>query len=856
MKVKFSHIISLCLAIMTTIPVSGQLKVLPADPAIKTGILPNGIHYYIATDDKSGNRADFLLVQRNCPSATKDTTAILDGSLLKGSERFPSNSIQNFMLRNSINYNAEGYLSRKSDSNIYTFRKIRNQEHVQDSVLLAIFDLIERTPSINPADQAIIISGKVNADRLIDKAKYMSLMVPRDTNVCETKEYQWRQCDTAKFQYTSEAVGEDLVYVSISYNAPRLPKDGINTILPLVSGQMTRELGEIIKYRLQCSLEHNNIPCAGIFTELKESISSPSDEMFSMKVYTSETHAEAALRQLVSVLAEIDEGIISLPEYTAAHNIILHDWYRNIKASQTMNSKAQRCVNSFLYGSSLASEMDMLSYIGKKMVDPEQRLKLFTNYAHKLIDKDQNVTVETSSALDIKEIYYSAWAKHSQTISVDSLRWDLDFIAQPGDKVKVLSKKTEPLSKGRIWTFPNGIKVAYLQKPTEGRLYYKMVLNGGLSIDNDMKRGEGAFYGDIFFTGKFNGVEGKQFERLLNANGMTMLPEAGVSRFSLTGSASSDNLDLFAGALLTAIDKRESDANTYNYYMQCQKMRMSSLAESRLTRMAAIDSLLFPSNRYALYKNQQVLKPGLEEKANTFYKDHFRKINDGIIVIIGDREEKDVLNTLTHYLGRMRTNPSIAYKSKRLNNPLSGTSTYTVSGDYPSFDIVMSAPLIFSSANHAIFNIALMALQDEISASLEGTGMYADIRGVFIISPQERSGVMISTELADCGSLIENIPETIYSVVDKIRHSLVKLSEQEISEDKLKIYKNDLNEFVNLEMSSPQYWLDVVSLRYCNGKDISTQYGKRIESVTASQIKSLISELNKGGKIEYISEAE
>lgn len=847
---RFSVFIAIVASIVPCFLCAQNLPSLPVDPAISVSSFPNGMSCYVVNNPDSGNSVDYLLVQKSHQSVGRDSLVVLDGSLLKGSKLIPD--IQHFMLRNSIGYGKEGYITRTPSANIYAFRNVASSESLQDSVLLALFDIAGRSSWISPSDQAIIVSGRVNSDVIKNKAKQMSYMLIEQGKRYEKAEYKWLQSDSAKFVYAPAKIGEDLCNVTISYTSPRLSDKNLATVLPLVSGQLNRELAHIVKARVIRNLYSENIPSASVDVNLVESTSTTSDEVFSVTVLASPDRMEDVCRIIVSTLADLDSGVVNEQEYLNAHKICIFDGSSRIRQGCSNCQYSEKCVNAFLYGASLASDAAQISFIGKKEFDTYDRLLYFNNYARNLIDKDTNVTVSTTSCVDLSTSYSQAWTNHRIDSSAVITGWDDSFLAAKSTRRALPLLGREPVSDGRLWRFPGGVRVAYAQKPTGGRIYYKVVMNGGLSSMPSIPRGAGAFFDDLFFTGRFNGVEGSRFKAILKANGISVKPSTGVSRFVLSGSAPSDKAEMLISSFITMTRDRANDSNAANYYMECERMRLGSRQESKAIRLAAIDSLLFPSNRYTLYKSVSALNDGLSEVASRFYKQHFDKLNDGVIVLVGDIETAQMYKILRDYVSEMSVSkniPDIARPSSRF---IPEDVIHTVSGDYPSMDYVMSIPMHFSSSSYAAFNIALMALQDKINLALEGTGMYADVRGRFFLAPQERGAVAISVEEVNHGGLIENIASPVEEVSSKVHEVISGLTSEIISDSDLKRYANQLIDRDKEERKRPEYWLEAISLRHCNNKDITSDFSSSVKAINAENIRVMISNLHKGGKIEYI----
>jgi hypothetical protein len=54
-------------------------------------------------------------------------------------------------------------------------------------------------------------------------------------------------------------------------------------------------------------------------------------------------------------------------------------------------------------------------------------------------------------------------------------------------------------------------------------------------------------------------------------------------------------------------------------------------------------------------------------------------------------------------------------------------------------------------------------------------------------------------------------------------------------------------------MEQPQYWLKVIPLRHLEGKDFTTGYAAKIDSVTPDGIKAVFQALEKGAGAEVIT---
>ncbi len=850
MKTPVFYIFALIISLFLSPCLHAQdLKQLPQDPAIKKGVLPCGITYYVAQNGLVKSKADFALIQKSVQDGFQNKMA--------GSRRFNGGSIQTFLQRNSVNYGSDGYLQRRPVASTYKFESVSVNDKMVDSTLLAIVDIIERSDNISYKDQAIVVSGDVNPDGIISKIKMMTYMLPPNAAPLYDVPYVWFESDQAKILTSTEPLQDDVFSVSVEFSSPRLSKDHIATVLPVVTGRMCRELGVVLEDRIENNLHVAGVPYSSVKFAIEESGASNSDERFKVIVRTTEKHLRAACAIMVAAIVDVDDGRITLDEYMHAHNLIKKSDVDRSKAEVQTNSRfIKRCCDNYLYGASLSTDAEKLAFLNNRNLSDSTNYKLFLGFAQGLIDKDRNVKLESTSNIHMTDVYYDVWDAHS---TVNELKMEVDtayslvVLPKVGEKVKSPSKRTEPMSKGRLWTFQNGVKVIYLKKPTGGQLHYRISMNGGLSLLKEPVRGDAAFLEEIFFLCRVNGLDGKRLKHILRSRGIWMTPEISSNEFSLSGFLPNDSLSLFMGALLGFANDRVENKELIKYYVERQKVVLKDIENKTQERLMKIDSLLYPDGQYSQCKSYASLESTLEHKASHFFNDHFKKMNDGVIVMVSDMEEAKVLEILQFYVGRLRKQPSISRVTLNPVRPVSGASTYTVENEYNSVDVAMTTALQYTSLNDAAVKLAAIAVQNRFDKTLMGTGMRAQVKTFFESAPVELAGMAVMLDEVEKGSLLETEYKTPYEVLDIARATLSELASKPVSAGELNVCKAELKTRYASESASPDYWTKVVSKRYCEGKDMVTKYADYINAVTVEQIKGLMSSLYNSGKVEYVN---
>ena len=132
MKLGLRQILATIPALFFTVLLPAQeLPLMPADPAVASGVLPNGMSYYIASDSSEKGLADFVLVQKtgseNAPDSTSSgvCAGLVARDALSSLPRLRNSSPQTFFRRHGSVSGKDGYVSVNKDATIYRFPNVR-----------------------------------------------------------------------------------------------------------------------------------------------------------------------------------------------------------------------------------------------------------------------------------------------------------------------------------------------------------------------------------------------------------------------------------------------------------------------------------------------------------------------------------------------------------------------------------------------------------------------------------------------------------------------------------------------------------------------------------------------------------
>ena len=391
--------------------------------------------------------------------------------------------------------------------------------------------------------------------------------------------------------------------------------------------------------------------------------------------------------------------------------------------------------------------------------------------------------------------------------------------------------------------------------PADGRLHYTLAMNAGFSSIADLKKGEGGYVSDYFMLSRINGIPADDFLSTLEAEGMSMDIHVGLNATMISGSADDDDVDYMMSALHAAIYGRKMDPAAVRYYESGEPLRHAARKGTNVEMVAKVNDIMCPDYEYVSYRMNSTLSPELAVKADAFFGDVSGRMNDGVLIILGDIDPVVLRKKIQAYAGGFATTGRAFRRSVVRYVPASGWSTYTVSGDRNSVDVALSMPLALTVDNHMAAEVAVMVLKNMISEALTDTGMYPSMSHELKIYPNERVNFHISlNEVSENGFSSDTENSGPIDALDIIRSVLsgVAGSEIAVSDADIEVFKTQLKERLKTEMKEPSYWLNAISRRHLAGKDFTSGYEARINSVNAEKVKSVLAGLSDGTRVEYI----
>ena len=861
--------ISLIYLFLAAFSLAAKLPKLPADPAVTRGVLPNGMSYYIVANPSLKGVADFALVQRTGRVTSPDVRALALAKETLAELPMIGDGIspQKFFSSNGVNPTLDGFVKVDSQSTVYRFQDMLLSQNAAslDSALVVLVGMADRLAKSSGAgkwysasDNAIIISGDVDPKAVAQNLKMLSYLTPSSASQPRSS-YSWMSNDAPSY-YVQDSPFPHLSEIKAVWRAPRVPEDYAGTLQPYIQKMFIAQLGEIAVSRMKNALTNEGIAYASVDYRHLSSSDVSGDESFSVRLLVESKACESAVEILARTMSALESVGAAEDELEISRKALVARLSAGILKPLKHNSHyVDKCIHSFLYGTAIVNEMEVLKSYTSHVVDMEKEQRLFRHLADALLNPGKDVAVSCKhqwglSSSRLKEIFEKAWedGRDGQLPQHFSVSDTLQCIAEAA-KVSVKQTKKDPMSGSTIWTFSNGFKVIYKKMDTAGKLYWAMGLGGGFGSIPDLETGEGAFVGDLLKLYRVAGMKGQDFLGYMQLCNIDMNVKVGLSSTLIDGTADRDNLKVLLRILAAVANERELDRQAYEEYLRNEQLRLSASVGTREERKAVIDSLMCPDYKFSQNKSRGKIGRGLAEKADRFYEERFSAMNDGALVLVGDIDETALRKELLTQIGAFRTRKSAFYRPAVSYQPVSGWSTYTVSGEENSVYLALSVQLPLTAENKMASEIAAMILKKSLSAAIEPTGMFVNIYSNTRVSPQERFNVMISLKEASEDGFAQGVSHSgALEALRIVRSALHNLEATEVTDALVKAYKEWLKNDITFRMKSPEYWVNAISMRQLEGKDFTTDYKARVDAVTTAKVKQILTSLNNASKVEYI----
>lgn len=850
------HVAGLLILALTLLSdaIYGQdVAVLPPDPAVKSGVLPNGITWYVATNTYVKGTADFALVQmtgsQTDAETDRETVVAIAQDALMSQPLLTAPSVQDYFIGKGCIPGPEGFVEVEDNATVFKFRNVNMKlsESVLDSTLLVLMNVAGRycrsdDPVIRkwyaPADQAIIVAGDVDANTISEKLKMLSYMFPKSESV-QRQGYVWENTPEISTE-VCQGYEPGIVRVAARWKLERTPRELMNTVQPAIFRKYMTMTGMVARERILQELRERNISAASVDIDYVGGLGTIGDGEFSVEVAVSADDVLNATAVLAETLSSIDSYGVAPVEAGKASLDFVDMISSEVKRRDVANIEyVNRCVSAFVYNTSLSSMDDIRKFYLSKDISDDTESRLLFSIASNALDGEKNLTLRCTSdslyvtADALKETFQNAWAQAAQEKPEFSNVLSVPFLPGTGPEVKVKSMKSEYLSGGSVWTLSNGMIIIFRNMKSESdAIHYSLSLNGGTGNVEGLGADDGQYLTDYLDNCKVSGVTGKEFRDALRRRGMKMNFEVGHSSTVIRGDVPSYELEYMLRALISMMNERTPDRTAWDYYLKCEALRQKASCASG---------------------NGACLNEGFADKAEAFFNSLSQNVNNGVLVLVGNIDEKKLKKALMAYAGNFKTTDKTFRRTETHTRSFSGIERYDRRGNGNSVNAVLTAPMAMTAENSYTAAITSMMLRRHFAQELAGKGMSVDVGYECRRFPQESVLMRVSVSEASSEGFASGTSEySMGEALSVMRNAFSDLSQVKVDKAALASYKERLERQLAVAKETPEYWVSAINLRYLDGKDFTTGAENKIKSISEANVRAMLDVLGSNSKIEYV----
>lgn len=146
MKKRFLLVVLMVLSFVGMMNAQGNpmAQPMPVDPAVRVGVLPNGLTYYIRHNEQPKERCEFHIAQAVGAILENDDqnglAHFLEHMAFNGTENFPGKGIINYFESVGVSFGGDINAYTSLDETVYRLSNVPTREGVMDSALLVLRD--------------------------------------------------------------------------------------------------------------------------------------------------------------------------------------------------------------------------------------------------------------------------------------------------------------------------------------------------------------------------------------------------------------------------------------------------------------------------------------------------------------------------------------------------------------------------------------------------------------------------------------------------------------------------------------------------------------------------------------------
>ena len=705
-----------------------------------------------------------------------------------------------------------------------------------------------------PDNQAIIVVGDIDVDKIEEKIKALWADVPARQNRGERPLYSVDDNETPIVAIVKDKEAQN-TRIELEFKKGKLPKEFRGTDAAYVQAGMLDMICDMFNNRLQELAVDPNASFTGAGSYYGETVKEK--DAFTAVYIAKQGQETQAYKDLLTQLEKVRRYGFTTSELERVKKEWLSHYEKayNERATVRNIGRAQECIRHYLDGAPMPGEeweyqmvqqllpmisVDMLNQIAQQLVTDANLIISFQAPVEAVLPTEAEA-VELLAAVKNEEI---------EAPVEEAIRENLVEVAPKAGKIK--KTKTNPQLGTTEWTLSNGIRVVI--KPTEFKqdeILFSAFSKGGNSLVATEDLIPAALATDVISLSGIADMSMTDLQKALTGKNVSYSPAINANTESMEGASTVKDLEtlLQLNYLYFTAPRRDEEA-----YAMLMSVLESQLANrDKNPKVAFSDSIqMMGSNNSprTIIFNKEALKKANLDKSLEVYRARFANPADFVFTFVGNVNPEDAAfqAMVCTWLGGMKTTKKMEkvrdngvrvpeginknYFTRKME-----TKTASNRIQYTSYDIPYT---LANELNMEMIGRILSTRYLESIREREGGSYGVGCAGGLNVYPVPTAYLLMQfdTDPEKQTKLMSIIHEEVNTIIEN--GPLAKDLNKE-KESMLKDFQEDL------EKNS--YWDTALYMYYMYGINYIADYQAAVENITAETVQSTLKQLVASGNM-------
>ena len=705
-----------------------------------------------------------------------------------------------------------------------------------------------------PDNQAIIVVGDIDVDKIEEKIKALWADVPARQNRGERPLYSVDDNETPIVAIVKDKEAQN-TRIELEFKKGKLPKEFRGTDAAYVQAGMLDMICDMFNNRLQELAVDPNASFTGAGSYYGETVKEK--DAFTAVYIAKQGQETQAYKDLLTQLEKVRRYGFTTSELERVKKEWLSHYEKayNERATVRNIGRAQECIRHYLDGAPMPGEeweyqmvqqllpmisVDMLNQIAQQLVTDANLIISFQAPVEAVLPTEAEA-VELLAAVKNEEI---------EAPVEEAIRENLVEVAPKAGKIK--KTKTNPQLGTTEWTLSNGIRVVI--KPTEFKqdeILFSAFSKGGNSLVATEDLVPAALATDVISLSGIADMSMTDLQKALTGKNVSYSPAINANTESMEGASTVKDLEtlLQLNYLYFTAPRRDEEA-----YAMLMSVLESQLANrDKNPKVAFSDSVqMMGSNNSprTIIFNKEALKKANLDKSLEVYRARFANPADFVFTFVGNINPEDAAfqAMVCTWLGGMKTTKKMEkvrdngvrvpeginknYFTRKME-----TKTASNRIQYTSYDIPYT---LANELNMEMIGRILSTRYLESIREREGGSYGVGCAGGLNVYPVPTAYLLMQfdTDPEKQTKLMSIIHEEVNTIIEN--GPLAKDLNKE-KESMLKDFQEDL------EKNS--YWDTALYMYYMYGINYIADYQAAVENITAETVQSTLKQLVASGNM-------